>query len=114
MPDNVRRLRRPAGRAGEAGRRLRANWPAELRTNGGRRLKCTILDLSTEGARVRLAAELGAFRQGRLVIDNMPPIAAALAWRRRDEAGLRFLAEERWVLELCAQRFDPAAWLKRR
>jgi hypothetical protein len=52
--------------------------------------------------------------RARLVIDSLPPVAAALAWRKRDQIGLRFIEEQRWVGDLVAQRFDPAAWLDRR
>jgi hypothetical protein len=113
-PDNVRRLRGIAGPAGGPGRRLRANWPAELRAEGGLRIKCIIIDLSGAGARVRLEDELGDVRHVRLVIGTLPPIAATLAWRTLAEVGLRFAAEQGWVLDLCAQRFDPAAWLRPR
>lgn len=112
-PDNIRSLRRPAGKSVNAGRRLRANWPAELRIEGGGRLKCTVIDLSSAGARLRVEGDLGEVGHARLVIDNLPPVAAALAWRRRDQVGLRFVEEQPWVLELYAQRFDPAAWLDR-
>jgi hypothetical protein len=109
MSDNIRPLRRPEG---GASRRLRANWPAELRGDGGQRIKCTIIDLSSAGARVRLEGDPGDISNARLVIETLPPIATALAWRRRDQAGLRFAAEQGWVLDLCAERFDPAAWLR--
>jgi hypothetical protein len=109
---NIRPLRRPDG--AESGRRLRTGWPAELRLAGGRRIRCTVVDLSSAGARIKLDAPAVEFRQARLVIDRLPPVAAALAWRRRDQLGLTFLAEQGWVIDLCAQRFDPAAWLRPR
>jgi len=112
MSDNIRPLRRPEGRPGEASRRLRANWPAELRAEGGLRIKCTVIDLSSAGARIRFEGAPGDIGEARLVIDRLPPIAAALAWRRRDQAGLRFATEQAWVLDLVAERFDPAAWLR--
>lgn len=111
---NVRSLRRPAGEAANTGRRLRANWPAELRTDDGTRLKCTVIDLSSAGARLQVEGEIGEARHARLLIDNLPPVAAEMAWRKRDQVGLRFREEQRWVLELYARRFDPAAWLDRR
>ena len=111
--DNVRALRRPAGRPVSAGRRLRANWPAELRLESGERLPCIVIDLSSAGARVQVAGKMGESRQARLVIDNFPPVAAAVAWRKGSQVGLRFGAEQGWVLELSARRFDSAAWLER-
>jgi hypothetical protein len=49
----------------------------------------------------------------RLIIENIPPIAALLAWRRSDDIGIEFLAEQQWIYRAYAQRFDPAAWLRR-
>ena len=93
---------------------MRANWPAELRIDGGARLECTVLDLSSAGARLRVEGEVGEFSHARLVIENLPPVAAVLAWRKRHQIGLRFIEEQGWVLELYTERFDPAAWLDRR
>lgn len=80
---------------------------------GGERLKCTVIDLSSVGARLQVKGKVGESGHARLVIENLPPIAAALAWRRGDQVGLRFGEEQAWILDLCAQRFDPAAWLDR-
>ena len=79
----------------------------------GERLKCTVIDLSSVGARVQVHGTVGESRHARLVIENVPPVVAALAWRKGDQVGLRFSEEQGWVLDLCAQRFDSAAWLDR-
>jgi PilZ domain len=110
--DNVRPLRRPAGAQGGEGRRLRANWPAELRADG-RRVACTVLDISSAGASVRLEGALGASDLARLVIGVRAPIAAEVVWRKSGRVGLRFLKMQRWIADLRARRFDPAAWITR-
>lgn len=107
---NVRTLRRPAGSAASAGRRFRANWPAELRS-GGHRIRCTVIDISSVGACLRLEAtqpDSGAFR---LIIANVPPIAVTAVWRKSALLGVRFAEEQSWVLETQVKRFDPAAWI---
>ena len=108
---NVRTLRRPAGGAPSAGRRFRASWTAELQ-GGGIRVPCTVVDISSVGACLRL--DQAPPRDGtlHLVIENVPPIAATGAWRKGDLFGVHFLREESWVVEACGKRFDPAAWLK--
>ena len=108
---NVRTLRRPAGSAASAGRRFRANWPAELR-GAGIRVPCTVIDISSVGACLRLEEAVpqnGAFR---LVIANVAPIAVTAAWRKNMLLGVRFADEQSWVSENQRKRFDPAAWIK--
>ncbi len=111
MSDNIRPLRRPEG---GASRRLRANWPAELRAEGGQRIKCIIIDLSSAGARVRLEGDPGDIRNPRLVIETLPPIAAALAWRRRDQVGAALRRRAGLgARPLRGSGFDPGgAWLR--
>ena len=109
---NVRTLRRPAGGAPSAGRRFRANWPAEVR-GAGVRVPCTVIDISSVGACLRL--EQAPPRTGtlHLIIGNVvAPIPATPAWRKNSLLGIRFLREQSWVLDSCSKRFDPAAWLK--
>jgi hypothetical protein len=108
---SVRTLRRPAGSAASAGRRFRANWPAELRA-AGVRVPCTVIDISSVGACLRLEETLpnnGAFR---LIIANVPPIPVTAAWWKNVFLGVRFAEEQSWVLETQSKRFDPAAWIK--
>src|SRR5262245_35659726 len=95
---NVRALRRPAGSAASAGRRFRANWPAELR-GGGVRIPCTVVDISSVGACLRLDEPAPENAALRLVIANVPPIAATAAWRKRSLLGIRFADEQSWVAE---------------
>jgi hypothetical protein len=107
----VRRLRRPEGAAPLSGRRLRANWPGEIRANG-MKIACTILDVSSGGASLRAESGLGEASQLWLVVENVGPVAAEFAWQDKNRVGIRFLEEQDWVLQLCDQRFNPAAWLK--
>jgi hypothetical protein len=93
MSLNVRTLRRPGGTS--SGRRFRANWPAELR-GGGERFPCTVVDVSSSGACLRIEH----------------PLPAVPTWRKANHLGLRFKTEQLWVLDSYQQRFDPAAWLK--
>ena len=111
MPDNIRTLRRPAGSAISAGRRYRANWPAEVR-GGGLRLTCSVVDISTAGACIRMESPAPETSTFRLLIGNVPPIAARPAWRKKEFLGLQFFDEQHWLLESYSQRFDPTAWLK--
>jgi hypothetical protein len=100
---NIRRLRRPAGGAPSAGRRFRANWPAELR-GAGVRTVCTVLDISSAGACLRLEGPMPKATTLRLIIGNVPPIAAVPAWRKHTLLGLHFPHEQQWVLDSCAGR----------
>jgi PilZ domain-containing protein len=108
---NVRALRRPAGSAASAGRRFRANWPAELR-GAGIRVPCTVIDISSVGACLRLEEAAPKNETLRLIIANVPPIPATAAWRKNTLIGVRFADEQAWVLESQSKRFDPAAWIK--
>jgi hypothetical protein len=107
---NVRRLRRPAGSAATSGRRLRANWPAELKVGGGR-AACTVVDVSGAGANLRIS-HVPEQALVWLMIENLPPIAASVAWREGGHTGLAFAQEQEWVLNLSRQRFNPAAWIE--
>jgi len=106
----VRRLRRPPGSATSSGRRLRANWPAEIKVAGGR-AACTVIDVSGAGANLRVS-HLPEQAMVWLLIDKLPPIAASVAWREDGHAGLAFAEEQRWVLDMSRQRFDAAAWIE--
>ena len=108
---NVRALRRPAGGAPSAGRRFRANWPAEVR-GAGVRIPCTVIDISSVGACLRLEQAPPTTGTLHLIVRGVPPIPATPAWRRNTFLGVRFLHEQSWVLESYGKRFDPAAWLK--
>jgi hypothetical protein len=107
---NVRKLRR-SGTGPSASRRLRANWPAELRTSGAK-THCTVVDVSTDGANLLVESPLSADVPLWLIVENVGPIAAAVAWQEQGRAGLCFLEEQEWVHQVSKQRFDPTAWLK--
>jgi len=108
---NIRTLRRPAGSAPSAARRMRANWRAEFRSNG-LRAACTVMDVSSDGACLSLDGVADRKSSLWLIIDKMAPIPASIVWRKKNHAGVRFREQQQWVLEACKQRFDPAAWLK--
>ena len=107
---NVRKLRR-SGTGPSTGRRLRASWPAELRSNGAK-TNCTVADVSSDGAHLLVESPISGDGPLWLIVENVGPIAAVLAWQEKGRAGLHFLEEQEWVFEVCKQRFDPAAWLK--
>ena len=108
---SVRKLRR-SGTGPSTGRRLRANWPAELRSNGAK-TNCTVVDVSGDGANLLVESPIPGDAPLWLIVENVGPIAAVLAWQTKERAGLHFLEEQEWVFQVCKQRFDPAAWLKR-
>ena len=91
---NVRPLRRPAGSAPSAGRRFRANWPAELRVAGAR-IRCTVIDISSVGACLKLEEPLPKDGTLRLIIGKVPPIQAVPAWRKNADGSKEYLVE--WV-----------------
>jgi len=107
---NVRKLRR-SGTSSSNGRRLRANWPAELRTNG-EKTQCMVMDVSSDGANLLVESPLNGDVPLWLIVENVGPIAAQVAWQERNRVGLCFLEEQDWVLQVSTQRFDPTAWLK--
>ena len=109
---NVRKLRR-SGTGPSTGRRLRANWPAELRSNGAK-TNCTVVDVSSDGANLLVESPLSGDAPLWLIVENVGPIAAAVAWQEEGRVGLCFLEEQEWVFQVSKQRFDPAAWLKSR
>ncbi len=113
LPENVRPLRGFYDKSTAGGRRLRANWPAELRFDGVR-LRCSVIDISPAGACVRVERMRDPTSQGRLVVADLLPIVVEVAWRRQNHVGLRFIEAQHWVADACAERFDPAAWLKRK
>ncbi len=86
---NVRKLRR-SGTGPSTGRRLRANWPAELRSNGAK-TNCTVADVSSDGANLLVESPIPGDAPLWLIVENVGPIAAVLAWQEKGRAGLHFL-----------------------
>lgn len=109
MEPNIRRLRRPDSDGSAPGRRWKTDWPAELSTPQGRQ-RCTVLDISSWGARLRLDTEAALPERVWLVIDSVGAIAAELVWRRHDTLGLQFLEQQAWIRRLYARRLDPLGW----
>jgi len=110
--DNVRRIRRPAHEPASPGRRLRANWPAEMRY-GGTRIPCHVIDISIGGAKLKVVGVLpDNSTRVWLVVGAIGPIAAEPVWRKREMLGLRFLQDQPEIARLQMRRFDAAAWLE--
>jgi hypothetical protein len=110
LRDNIRTLRRPDGAGPSPTRRLCANWPAEIRA-GGVRIACTVLDVSSAGAHLRVDCVPPPSERIWLLVENVGPVAAQIAWQKRDRMGICFMKEQEWVSRLCKTRFDPSAWL---
>jgi hypothetical protein len=104
---NVRKLRRPAGSGPSADRRFLADWPAELRA-GATKLACTVIDVSSAGACLRIDHVLPRTQDLFLVVADVPPVPVAVAWREKNRLGLRFLEEQKWVLESDPAFHEPA------
>jgi hypothetical protein len=108
MTDIVRQLRRPS--VGPSGvRRLRANWPASLKS-GPRRTSCRLIDISRDGAGITAMGPLDADRPVWLIVNRMP-LMGTIAWRKGDRVGVHFYEPQHWIEEICSQRFDPTAWV---
>jgi len=108
--DNMRRLRRPAAKA-SSGHRIPANWEAEVCVQGVGH-SCTVVDISGAGARLRDLPKINrTSSRVWLLVPHAQPIEAEVAWRDKSQAGLSFVREQGWVLQLIADRFNPAAWL---
>jgi hypothetical protein len=110
--DKIRRLRQPAHKLTAPGRRLRANWPAELRCDRAR-IRCHVMDISIGGAKVVLSQPLPPdVTKVWLIVDSLGPIAAEPVWRLDHSLGLRFCQDHPVVARLQSNRFDAAAWLE--
>ncbi|MGO8917587.1 MAG: PilZ domain-containing protein [Stellaceae bacterium] len=107
--DNIRRLRRPESDSSAPGRRWKTNWPAELSSPQGR-ARCTVLDISSWGARLRLDAAADVPDRVWLIIESVGTVAAETVWRRDDTIGLQFLEQQGWIRRLHARRLDPLTW----
>lgn len=76
------------------------------------RIGCTVIDISSVGACLRLEEPLPDVDMLRLIIANVPPIAAVPTWCKKGLVGIVFQDEQAWVLDSYSKRFDPAAWLE--
>jgi hypothetical protein len=97
--DDIRPLRGRFNELLSSSRRWKANWPAHL-VWAGYEVPCVIADISGRGAKVRIEAFPEQGTAVYLIVDNMRPIAAEVAWRCRGEGGLRFDELQQWVLTL--------------
>jgi hypothetical protein len=71
-----------------------------------------VMDVSSDGANLLVESPLRGDAPLWLIVENVGPIAAHVAWQEERRVGLCFLEEQDWVLQVSKQRFDPAAWLK--
>jgi PilZ domain len=108
MMSNVRVLRRSPGCVPGA-RRMRANWPALLKS-GDRRAACRLIDISRDGASVAGTGPVDPDGPAWLIVNHVP-LLATVAWRKGDRIGLSFREPQRWLEQACAERFDPTAWV---
>jgi hypothetical protein len=72
---------------------------------------CTVLDVSSAGACLRLDAPGPQTTALRLIVGTVAPISAVSTWRKGALLGVRFLHEQQWVQGSYRERFDPAHWL---
>jgi hypothetical protein len=107
---NIRHLRRPMHNGTAASRRLKVEWAAELKV-GTTQVPCTVLDISSAGAQLRIDEAPPPSRKLWLMLPNAAAIPAALAWRQEGRVGVRFLREQNWLHRQEARRFDAAAWI---
>ena len=109
MSCEIRVLRRPAS-ASPGARRLRANWPASIRSSG-KHADCRLIDISGDGASIA-APGAGCDATATWLIVNQVPMLASIVWRKGERLGLKFRERQVWVEEAHARRFDAAAWLE--
>jgi PilZ domain len=103
---NIRQLRRAAGIV--EGRRIGARLPARIKV-GTSRAACLVTDVSSSGACLSLDGPLDQNTKLWLIMDNLPPVSATAAWRKRNRVGLRFDKEQDWVHRVHKDRFAPIA-----
>jgi hypothetical protein len=109
LAENVRRLRRPGNGPTASGRRWKTNWPAELHSHAGV-TPCTVIDISSVGAQLRLESAPAERSRVLLFIANIGAIAADVVWCKESAVGLQFLEQQPWIQHLHAQRLDPTTW----
>lgn len=107
--ENVRRLRRPEAAEAAPGRRWKTNWPAELVSPAGR-VGCTVLDISSWGARVRVDGAVAGAGRVWLNIECIGTIGADVVWQREQTMGVQFLEQQAWIRRLHTHRLDPSTW----
>jgi hypothetical protein len=106
---NIRPLRRPESDLAAPGRRWKTDWPAQL-SWVAQHSSCTVLNISSWGAQLRLEHSPDPGERVRLTIDGIGSIPAKVVWRRGDTAGVQFLEQQTWIRRLHTQRLDPATW----
>ena len=71
-----------------------------------------VVDVSCDGAHLRVESPLCANAPLWLVVESIGPIEAAVVWQEQSRVGLCFLEKQEWVHQVGKRRFDPAAWLQ--
>ena len=95
--DNIRQLRRPESAVGGVnGRRVQTDWPAELTCPAGR-VACTVLDVSSRGARLVVVEAPAEGTRVWLVVETIGSIAAQVIWKRDNQIGIRFSEMQSWI-----------------
>src|SRR5471032_3446474 len=103
MSVNVRTLRRAPQ---TVGRRLRANWSANLRAEEIQ-APCRVIDISVDGAGLSAPTGFSANNDVWLILEHASPIRGLIVWRNRGRIGLRFCDRQGWVQDEASKRFDP-------
>ena len=109
--DNIRPLRRPENALEAPGRRWKTNMPGELSLPAGS-VPCTVLDISSWGAQLRVDQALPSPQQRvSLILAAFGTIAAEIVWQRENAIGVQFLQQQAAIRRLHMERLDPATWV---
>jgi PilZ domain-containing protein len=111
--ERIRPLRHPGKPKTILDRRWAARWTAELRTSDGL-IACTVEDISSHGAKLRIGAAQIADANVWLVIGDFGPIAARVMWRRGNRAGVQFTSSQPWALDLVMKPDKDNLWPPRK
>jgi PilZ domain len=108
--NNIRPLRRPENALAAPGRRWKTNMPGELASPAGN-VPCTVLDISSWGAQLRVDQALPPQQQQvSLILEAFGAIAAEIVWQRENAVGVQFLQQQAAIRRLHMERLDPATW----
>ena len=88
----------PEGRERRSSVRKNVLWAGQLDANA-RKLDCTILDVSLDGARIRLDEEVPSRGPFTIACDRFGTFHAEVSWEGGGVAGLRFLEPQTRIAE---------------
>ncbi len=109
LPDNVRRLRRPAKADPLARRRWKINWLAQLWTPAGRQ-RCLVADISADGAKIAIPRPPERGASVSLIVPGFTGVAARVAWSRKGWVGLHFAESQPAVIDLVSEAVNTGAF----